>query len=270
MSFCPFCHESAASLQRWAGLICRNGATDNIEGMGTKKRTKTGTLLSDRILQFYKTLSPGFLMPDGISVMHPYQESEVWEVVASFYKKYYSDHQRRLVLFGINPGRFGAGVTGVPFTDPIRLEKECGIPNRFDKRFELSSEFIYEVINAWGGARAFYRHFFVSALSPLGFIRDGKNLNYYDDKVLQQSATPFILQCIRQQKEIFGFPETAFCLGEGTNYRYFCRINDQYGLFKDIIPLPHPRWVMQYRRRRKEEFIRMYVAKLGEAIDLIK
>ena len=87
-------------------------------------------------------------------------------------------------MLGINPGRFGAGVTGITFTDPVRLEKECGIPNNFDKRQELSSVFIYDFIAAWGGAEAFYSRFFLSAVFPLGFTREGRNLNYYDDPQL--------------------------------------------------------------------------------------
>jgi hypothetical protein len=221
-------------------------------------------LLSTEILRFYQGLSPDFPMPDGVSVMHPYGEPEVWKAVKQFYQKFYADHHSRVILFGINPGRFGAGVTGVPFTDPIRLEKICGVPNPFEKRFELSSEFIYEVVEAWGGADAFFGRFFVSALSPLGFLREGKNLNYYDDKVLCREATPFILDCVRRQKQMCGGEDVAFCLGEGTNYKFFTRLNAAHGLFRKIIPLPHPRWVMQYRRKSKQSFVQLYVRRLRE------
>lgn len=39
-------------------------------------------------------------------------------------------------ILGINPGRFGAGTTGIAFIDPIRLENECGINNSFPKKVE--------------------------------------------------------------------------------------------------------------------------------------
>jgi hypothetical protein len=71
---------------------------------------------------------------------------------------------------------------------------------------------------------------------------------------------------VRQQKKIFGGLETVFCLGEGTNYQYFTRLNEQYHLFESIISLPHPRWVMQYRRKKKDEFIQLYVSKLKKAL----
>lgn len=224
-------------------------------------------MLYSQILQFYKRLSPDFPMPDGVTVMHPYQEKQVWKVVDKFYRKYYVAGDSRILIFGINPGRFGAGVTGVPFTDPIRLETECGIVNPFEKRFELSSQFIYDVIRGWGGTESFYKHFFISSLSPLGFVRQGKNMNYYDDKALQLAVTPFIVDCITRQKQLLRSPELAFCLGEGTNYKFFYRLNEQFHLFGEIVPLPHPRWVMQYRRKRKEEFIHLYIDKLKTALD---
>jgi hypothetical protein len=45
------------------------------------------------------------------------------KICSSFYQKYYADNKKRSLIIGINPGRFGAGVTGIPFTDPIRLKR---------------------------------------------------------------------------------------------------------------------------------------------------
>ncbi|MCB0609142.1 MAG: DUF4918 family protein, partial [Lewinella sp.] len=67
---------------------------------------------------------------------------------------------------------------------------------------------------------------------------------------------------ILRQKAIGALEETAVCLGEGQNYKYFTKINDEHGFFKTIVPLPHPRWVMQYRRRRMEEFKERYLIAL--------
>src|ERR1700748_3494288 len=103
------------------------------------------------ILDFYKNLRPGFPLGHGISIMNPYLDAATWETASRFYHKFYSDNQPRVYIFGINPGRHGAGVTGVPFTDPIRLAEKCGIANGFQKRGELSSEFVYAVIDAFGG-----------------------------------------------------------------------------------------------------------------------
>jgi len=223
--------------------------------------------LAAGILRFYKGIKLDFELPEGVSVLHPYGDPEVWKVVRSFYEKFYADAGNRVILFGINPGRFGAGITGIPFTDPIRLERDCGIVNPFQKRPELSSEFVYEVVNAWGGGADFFRHFFISALSPLGFVSGGKNLNYYDHKVLREAAAPYILKKVLAQRSLLRSPGVCFCLGEGTNYKYFRKMNEQQGLFSEIVPLPHPRWVMQYRRKQKDDYVNLYIERLRAAVD---
>ncbi|HEY4337878.1 MAG TPA: uracil-DNA glycosylase family protein [Puia sp.] len=215
------------------------------------------------ILDFYKALKPNFTMADGISIMNPYKNPATWAVATQFYEKFYGDDQPRVFIFGINPGRHGAGVTGVPFTDPLRLEEKCGIPNDWKKKAELSSQFIYAMIDKYGGAEAFYRRFYITALSPLGFVRDGKNLNYYDDKQLMKDFEPFMLRCIRRQLETMPTTEICYCLGEGANFKYFSKVNERHGFFKEIIPLPHPRWVMQYRLKRMEEFVDLYLQRLS-------
>ncbi len=47
----------------------------------------------------------------------------------------------------------------------------CGIENDLAEKAELSSHFIYAVVEAYGGASAFYYDFFITAMSPLGFTR---------------------------------------------------------------------------------------------------
>ena len=224
----------------------------------------TGTC-AKAILDFYKGLQPDFEMTGGISIMNPYLDPETRKLATAFYEKFYGDMEPRTFIFGINPGRFGGGVTGVPFTDPQKLAEECGIPNDWKKLPELSSQFIYQMIDGYGGVKEFYGRFYITALSPLGFVKGGKNLNYYDDKELLRSCEPFMLDCIRQQLATIRTSATCFCLGEGENYKQFKRINDQHGFFKEIIPLPHPRWVMQYRRKRVGEFVELYVKRLRGA-----
>lgn len=223
------------------------------------------TLQATAIFDFYKGLRPNFRLPEGISVMNPYQDEVARETAKTFYEKFYSDTRPRIFIFGINPGRFGGGITGVPFTDPIRLQDSCGILNDWKKTAELSSQFIYEMIDAYGGVQAFYRDFYITAIFPLGFVRGGKNLNYYDDRELLKACEPFILRSIRRQLETIPSFDTCFCLGEGANYKQFLRLNQEHGFFKEIIPLPHPRWIMQYRRKTLSLFVDSYVEKLADA-----
>lgn len=214
------------------------------------------------ILKFYKNLNPNFDLPKDVAIMNPFTDATAWKLTKAFYEKFYSDLRPRQFIFGINPGRFGGGVTGIPFTDPIRLQQDCGIDNDLSKKAELSSQFVYQVVHAYGGPAAFYGDFFVTALSPLGFTKNGINLNYYDDKELIRDCEPFIIECIRTQIKTMPSSDVCFCLGEGANYKYFSKLNAKHEFFKEIIPLPHPRWVMQYRRKRVDEFVQLYVDKL--------
>lgn len=223
---------------------------------------------AEQVIRFSHSLQPDWDIPSRYGILYPYDGEETMQVLETFYRKYYDDSRSRLFLFGINPGRFGAGVTGVPFTDPVRLEEACGIENDFDKKPELSSVFIYQVIDAYGGPEAFYRDHYITSLSPLGFTKDGKNFNYYDSKDLQKAAEPYIIDNLRTQMEFGAHTRAAVCLGRGKNMDYFEKLNEKHGFFDRIFPLPHPRWVMQYRRRRMQEYIELYLDRLREAVRL--
>lgn len=220
-------------------------------------------LVSDRILHFYQSLKIEIPLPEGVEVINPYQNKEVIEVCKAFYSKYYNDTKGRRLILGINPGRFGAGITGIPFTDPQRLEKECNIKNSFNKRPELSSEFIYLLINSMGGPEHFYSHYFIGGVSPLGFTKDGKNFNYYDSKELTRALKPFIIKSLVEQIGCGINSKKCYCLGQGKNFEYLHMINAELKLFSEIVPLPHPRWVMQYRRKNLGEIIEQTVKMLS-------
>jgi len=113
-------------------------------------------MLSDKILEFLLNLQFSIPLPADVEVMNPFTDEETKRVAMQFYQKYYHDNNPRSCIIGINPGRFGGGVTGVPFTDPIRLKSECNIESNWPLRQELSSLFVYDMINAFGGAERFY------------------------------------------------------------------------------------------------------------------
>lgn len=207
-------------------------------------------------------------LPHGVEILNPFKVETTYSLSKTFYQKYYGDQNPRLFLIGINPGRFGAGVTGVPFTDPIRLEGKCQISNDLPKRQELSSVFVYEVIEAFGGVEAFYQRVFFTSVSPLGFVKDGVNLNYYDIPEVRDFLEPFMVKSLQQQIEMGAVMRVAYSMGKGQNFKYLSYLNKKYQLFDAIEPLPHPRWVMQYRLRRKHEFIAEYVDKISGALKL--
>lgn len=194
--------------------------------------------------------------------MNPYTDAHARGCVRAFLDRYFSDNVKRVLVFGINPGRFGAGITGVTFTDPVALAEKCGIENDLPRRQELSSIFIYDVIEKCGGAREFYRRFFLTAVSPLGFTRNGNNLNYYDDPALARAVTPFITNTIEQQIALGGRRDRAIVLGVGKNQRFLQKLNEEHSFFDRIDALEHPRWIMQYRRRQIEKYVAKYLKAL--------
>jgi len=219
---------------------------------------------ADRALAFLGNLQIKGKIPTSIEVLNPYRDPYTMGLCEAFYKKYYDDNKKRALLVGINPGRFGSGATGVSFTDPIKLETICGIPNTLIKKPELSADFIYKMIEAYGGPKAFYKKYFISAVSPLGFTQGGKNINYYDDKALQTAITPFVEQSIAGMLTL-GIENTkCFCIGEGKNIDYLSRLNDKHQWFETIVPLSHPRFIMQYKAKQKEFYIDKYLEALGK------
>lgn len=223
---------------------------------------------SQKYFNFIDQLDFPNAIPHGVEILNPFKSQSTYALSQSFYKKFYSDNNPRLFLIGINPGRFGAGVTGVPFTDPIRLQEVCGITNELKKSQELSSVFVYDVIEAFGGVDEFYNQVFFTSVSPLGFVKDGINLNYYDIPEVRDFLEPYMVKSLKEQIDIGAISKVAYSMGKGQNFKYLKFLNKKYQLFDDIQPLPHPRWVMQYRLRRKQEFIDEYIDKISNALKL--
>lgn len=213
---------------------------------------------AEQILHFLFTIDLNIKLPRNVEVMDVYKDEEVQTTCQQFYSKYYNDHQQRTLLLGINPGRYGGGITGIPFTDPINLERYCSIQNKWKKQQELSSLFIYEMIEAFGGPQLFYQQFYISAVSPLGFLKAGKNLNYYDDPLLLKRIEPLVIKWLQQQIEFGLNTNVCYCIGEGENFKYLNKLNDQHQFFQQIKSLPHPRFIMQYRLKKKQEYIQLY------------
>ena len=160
---------------------------------------------ADKVIQFNKQLDFKGDLPPGISIMNPFKENpQVNILMEQFYKKFYNDDNKRHIILGINPGRFGGGVTGIPFTDSKRLKSVCDINYDGKETHEPSSVFVYDVIEAFGGAAKFYKHFYINSICPLGFTATGQNgkeinYNYYDSKALTAAVYDFIIENIKKQ-----------------------------------------------------------------------
>ena len=231
------------------------------------------TTFADKVIAFNKSLRFTGKLPPGISVMNPFKENKDSLMVSSaFYKKYYNDSNSRHIILGINPGRFGAGLTGVPFTDPKRLVEKCAIAYPGATAHEPSSVFIYNMIDAYGGAESFYGKFYINSICPLGFtIKNslGKDVNYnfYDNKALMDTAYNFIIRSIKQHIALGIHTDICFCLGSGKNEKILNRLNEKHSFFKKIVALEHPRFIMQYKSKQMQEYISKYLHAFSLATD---
>jgi hypothetical protein len=233
--------------------------------MTNKENTRDGSSLTfaENLIRFFKDLHSPKGLPKDVELLWPFSDDSVFSLMKKFFRRYYADRKKRIFLLGINPGRFGAGVTGICFTDPIHLSGDCGIGHSLPLKPELSSTFIYAMIKKMGGPEAFYRRFYLGAVSPVGFVREGRNMNYYDRVDLKEVMEPYILNTLKQQIEAGADTSEAVSLGRGTNFRYLEDLNNKYKLFDRITALPHPRWIMQYRRRELEEYLDLYCRRLS-------
>jgi hypothetical protein len=218
-----------------------------------------------KVISFYKHLEFNGSLPEGISIMNPFKENpQIIPVISKFYGRFYDDEETRNLILGINPGRFGAGVTGIPFTDSRRLTEKCGLSIPGLRSFETSSVFFYEMIDAYGGPEKFYSDFFISSVVPLGFTSVNKpgrqvNYNYYDSKKLTDAVYSFIVENLQKQLHFGVERKFCFCLGTGKNYKFLLQLNNELKLFGKIIPLEHPRFIMQYKSKKKHEYIAKYI-----------
>lgn len=155
----------------------------------------------------------------------------------------------KIVLCGINPGRHGAGKTGIPFIDFNSLSKLIEGVEQTDS--ERSAAFFYDVIEAYGSER-FFEDFFVTNISPVGFVdRNGNNLNYYD---LPEKMKKFVMELFTQEMESIQ-PTTIVALSQKVH-------GDLNTLFKNTPidvsnKLAHPNWCAFPSHR--ESSIKKYV-----------
>jgi len=114
----------------------------------------------------------------GIEILKEFLAN--WDNILEFNRKYYAKGEPKTVLCGINPGRLGAGKTGVPFIDFKSLSQL--IPNVMRDDTERSAQFFYEVVKHFG-AELFYNSFYVTNVSWVGYAKrqkTQKNVNYSD------------------------------------------------------------------------------------------
>ena len=190
---------------------------------------------------------------EGICVLSDFLDHR--HVMENFWATFYPEGPPPQVICGLNPGRHGAGLTGVPFRDFKTLSKWMQGINRQDA--EPSAQFFAKVVEAVG-VEAFFKRFYVTNISAVGYVRDGKNLNYHDlpEVALRVVERNFMEEMASVQ------PTRIIALGKHPYATVGKLLSSSVG---DIAYLPHPSWIMTYRRREADDWLGRYIdALIGE------
>ena len=131
-------------------------------------------------------------LPAGFKLINPYNGKNkelIQQVTIIFYRKFFADNIPRQLILGSSLARRGTALTGIPFEDADHLYSETGIKINNFYINRASSDFLYEVMNKYGGSKTFYQNFYTSFVCPLGIIRINErgravNSNYYENKKL--------------------------------------------------------------------------------------
>lgn len=219
---------------------------------------------ADRVIYFNRELVFRGNLPDNFQVINPFIDNpETMVVMSRFYHKYYNDNKQRRLILGINPSRKGAGVTGVPFTDTKRLATVCGIEMKSAHTHEVSSVFVYDMIEAYGGPERFYSDFYINSPFPLAIIRETKdgswlNANYYDDSLLFEMVKEFMIESLKKHIDLGLDCSEVFVLGK-KNAVFIEKLNREEKMFDKLTVLEHPRYIQQYKSKERYLYIDKYI-----------
>lgn len=230
-------------------------------------------IIGEKIIDFYDGLEPNsVVLPENYRLINPFtgsQKEKVHEVVYAFYQKYYHDSKPRKMILGGSPARRGTAITGVPYEDAAHLYAETGVALHDFHINKASSNFLYDVIELYGGCEKFYADFYMNFVCPLGIVRttpkgNEVNCNYYENKKLLKNLNEFIITKLETQLSWNIDRTVCFCIGSRENYQYLLQLNETNHYFEKIIPLEHPRYIMQYNSKKKNFYLDKYLTAFKE------
>lgn len=228
---------------------------------------------SNMILDFDKYLSTVQIdLPEKYNLINPYNSEAKYtieQITQSFYHKFYDDSKKRRIILGSCPARRGTAITGVPYEDAAHLQNQTGIYIENFYVNKSSSNFLYDVIDLYGGPEKFYNDFYMNFICPLGIVKINSkgnevNCNYYENKQLQNCLYDLIVTSLKKQVEFNIDRSVCYCIGSGENYEFLKLINEKFNFFDKIIPLEHPRFIMQYNSKNKDYYLKKYLTALTE------
>lgn len=227
---------------------------------------------SDKVLEYNESLADAsFELFDNYRISNPFNgnnKEQIKTITKNFYKKYYNDYNKRYLILGSSPARKGTATTGIPFEDADHLYKETGIMIDSFYINKSSSNFLYDVMEQYGGCEKFYKDFFMSFVCPLGIVNVNSkgneiNSNYYENKKLEKVLHNFIVESLKTQITFGIETSICYCIGSGENFKFLTKINEEYKFFDKIVALEHPRFIMQYNSKDRNKYLDKYINALN-------
>jgi hypothetical protein len=184
--------------------------------------------------------------------------------IIEFHKKYIEPNSPKIVICGINPGRNGAGLTGIPFIDFESLSNM--LPGIKENDWEQSAKFFFSVVQGFG-IEIFYKNFHVTNISWFGFSRidKSKNVNYFEKDISTEIAIYLIDKFVEEMDLInpdYIIPLSKTVLYELENLKKQKKIRAEIGTC-----LNHPSWVVAYRRKDLSTWRQKYIDTFSKYID---
>ena len=228
--------------------------------------------MNKKIIDYYKWLSlQNIELFDKYKIVNPYKQERIIKIVEAFYNKYFDDNNNRYLILGASPARRGTSATGIPFEDEEHIYKLTGesINNFYINK--NSSNFLYDVMENYGGIDKFYSDFFLGFVCPLGIVNINNknnevNVNYYENRKLQSYLNDFIKKSLDELINIGINREVCYCIGSGKNFQFLLKLNEENYYFKRIVALEHPRYIMQYNKDKTAFYMNKYLNELNNKL----
>lgn len=201
-------------------------------------------------------VSKELLNQEKVTILGGFNENIA--LVRRYYQTVYANEGKRIVLCGINPGRNGAGKTGIPFIDYHSASQLLPDVNHIDQ--ERSSQFIYSVIEEIG-INLFYENVYMTNLSWFGFIKEGKNLNYYD---LPQPLPTVFTDSFVEEMELIQ-PKAIVPLSKEVEYTLRQMKKSGKLHFPLAERMPHPYYCSM--ENRKNKYREVYVDRISTLME---
>ena len=129
---------------------------------------------------------------------------------------------------------------------------------------------MYDMIQEFGGASAFYKQFYINSPFPLAIVRKTKegnwlNANYYDDSNLFEMVKDFMILTLRNHISLGLDTSEVYVLGK-KNALFIQKLNKEAHLFDHLKVLEHPRYIQQYKSKEKQLYIDKYILTLNKVL----